>query len=75
VPRADRYELTLFDHEGSILWEAQTPDTAALAPESIGLAPGTSYFWKVEAQVDFGRWSESDLVEFTPITPSGGTLR
>ena len=75
VPRADRYELTLFDQTGVILWETRASDTLAALPDSVSLAPGTPYFWKVEAQQGFDRWSESDLVEFTLMAPSDGQRR
>jgi hypothetical protein len=75
VPRADRYELTLFDQSGSILWQTESSDTLVVLPDSIALASGASYFWKVEARIDFDRWSESGLAEFTLMTPSDGTSR
>jgi hypothetical protein len=73
VPRADRYELTLFDQTGSILWQTEITDTVAVIPDSVDLQAGAgagSLFWKVEARIDFDRWSESGLVEFTLMTPS-----
>jgi hypothetical protein len=75
VPRADRYELTLFDRTGSILWEMQTTDTVAVAPDSVGLTPGASYFWRAEARIDFDRWSESSLMEFILRASSDSTPR
>jgi hypothetical protein len=75
VPRADLYELTLFDQTGSILWQMQTRDTVAAVPDSLDLVPETSYFWKAEAQIGFDRWSESALVRFTLTTPPDSTAR
>lgn len=75
VPRADRYELMLFDQTGSILWETHTTDTVAVAPDSLVLAPGASYFWKAEARIGFDRWSASDLVEFAVTITSDTTPR
>jgi hypothetical protein len=69
VPRADRYRLTLFDETGSVVWETQTTDTAALLPDSVRLRTGTSYLWKVEAQTGWNRWVASDLVEFSLGSP------
>ncbi|HYL55483.1 MAG TPA: zf-HC2 domain-containing protein [Gemmatimonadales bacterium] len=69
VAHADRYRLTVFDETGSVLWEAQTSDTAAALPESIRLKRGASYFWKIEAQTGWNRWVGSDLVEFSPGPP------
>jgi hypothetical protein len=65
VPHADRYRLTVFDETGSVVWETQTSDTAAVLPESIRLHRGASYFWKIEAQTGWNRWVSSDLVEFS----------
>ena len=73
VPGADRYELTLFDNTASILWDTQTTDTVVVVPDSVGLAPGSSYFWKAEALIGFDRWSESDLVEFRLVTRPDST--
>jgi Putative zinc-finger len=71
VPHADRYRLTVFDETGSVLWEAQTSDTAAALPESIHLKRGASYFWEIEAQTGWNRWVGSDLIEFSlgPLRP------
>ncbi len=61
----DRYRVTLFDARGSVLFEAQVPDTVASLPDSVVLTPGHSYLWKVEARTGWDRWSESALVEFS----------
>lgn len=65
VPGADRYRVTLFDAGGSVLYETQLPDTVAALPDSIVLAPGRPYLWKVEAGTGFDRWAASELVEFS----------
>lgn len=65
VPTADRYRVELFDATGTVLWEVQTNDTIAALPDSVALADGAPYFWKVEARTDFDRWAASELVEFT----------
>lgn len=65
TPLADRYEVTLFDDEGSILWQANTTDTIAVLPDSVSLVPGSSYFWRSRARIGFDRWAESELVEFS----------
>ena len=70
VPRADRYEVTVLGSEGSIVWEALTPDTSVAIPNSLMLRAGSPYFWKVRARTGFDRWAESDLVEFTLTVPS-----
>ncbi len=70
VPGADRYRLTLFDDGGVVVWETEGPDTASLLPPDVPMEQG-SYFWKVEARTGFGRWVDSDLVEFTITEPWG----
>jgi hypothetical protein len=64
VPHAERYRLRLYDAKGSVLWRLETTDTVGLLPSSVVLAPGVSYFWRVEAQTESRRWSASDSVEF-----------
>lgn len=70
VPLADRYQLIVFDAQGTVVWEAQTRDTALALPASIGLRAASPYFWRVRARTGWDRWSESALVEFTFQAPS-----
>jgi hypothetical protein len=60
-----RYELTLYDEQGKVLWEAESSDTVASLPDSIRLEPGVSYFWRVEAHTAWRRQAASDLTEFS----------
>lgn len=64
VPSADRYQVRLFDTEGTLIWDRETMDTTAVVP-ARQLRPGLSYFWKVEAQTGFGRSVSTELTEFT----------
>ncbi len=64
VPQADVYELTLFDEEGSILFQIETRDTVELIPDTLSLTTSRSYFCQVKARIDFDRWVESELTEF-----------
>ncbi len=64
VPHAERYRLRLYDDQGTVLWQLETTDTAAALPDSVALAPGVSYFWRVEAETEWRRSAASDLVEF-----------
>jgi hypothetical protein len=66
---ADRYRVTLFDSAGSVVFETQLGDTTTLVPDSVALASGRRYLWKVEARTDLGRWTASDLVDFS--VPAG----
>lgn len=65
VAGADRYRVTLFDSGGRVLFETQLAETLAALPDSIVLAPGRPYLWKVEARTGWQRWSASELVEFS----------
>ena len=65
VPRATRYRVVLLDDGGTVVWRAETPDTAVVIPDSVRLRGGAPYFWKVEAETGFDRWVASDLVDFT----------
>ena len=65
VDAADRYRTTLFNDQGAVLYETQTIDTIVALPDSVHLAPGRSYLWKVEARTGWGRWSASPLIEFS----------
>ena len=62
---ADRYRVTLFDAGGRVLYESQLRDTTVALPDTVWLAAGQSYLWKVEARTGWGRWVASDLVEFS----------
>ena len=64
VAGADRYRLRLFDASGTVIWEAEIPDTLAALPDTVRLAVRRSYYWKVEAHTGFDRWAPSDLTEF-----------
>lgn len=65
VNGADHYRITLFDAQGVTLYEALPADTLLTLPDSVRLSPGARYYWKVEARINFDRWSASPLVEFT----------
>lgn len=67
VPRADRYRLTVFDREGTLVWEAAGLDTAMAPPASITHRRNTACFWKVEARTSRDRWVESELFEFSVV--------
>ena len=64
VPRANRYRVRVFDPDGVVLLETQTPDTTVAPPTAITLQRGKRYLWKVEARTDFDRWVGSALTEF-----------
>jgi hypothetical protein len=64
VPSAEMYRVTLYDKVGKLLFEMESPDTMTALPDSIGLAPGRLYLWKVEARIGWERWVSSELIEF-----------
>jgi anti-sigma factor RsiW len=64
VVGADRYRVTLFHADGRVLYVVELRDTAAALPDSIGLIPGSSYLWMVEARTGWDRWSSSRLFQF-----------
>ena len=70
VPRTERYRLRLYDTEGVVLWTAETADTLVALPDTVVLARRVTYFWKVEAQIEWRRWAASDLVEFQLVGPA-----
>ena len=62
---ADRYRVTLFSAQGSVLYETEVRDTIVPLPDSVRLVAETAYLWKVEARTGFDRWTGSELVTFT----------
>lgn len=69
VDGADRYRVTVFDEIGSVVFETELDGLMATLPDSVGLVPGERYLWKVEARLEFDRWTASELVEFHVATP------
>jgi hypothetical protein len=70
VPGADRYRIIVFDADSRTVFSEETGDTLAVLPESIGLLPGRTYVWLVEARTGWDRWSPSAPVSFS-IAPGG----
>jgi hypothetical protein len=69
VPGAERYRLRLYDREGSTLWTVEIADTSVGLPDSVRLLPRVPYFWRVEAQAEWMRWTASDLIPFQVVGP------
>lgn len=67
---ATEYRLTVFDEEGSIVWEGKTADTSVVVPADVSLAAGVPYWWRVEARVGFDRWIQSVVTPFTVDRPA-----
>ncbi len=70
IAGADRYRVILFDAAGRVVYETQLTDTAATLPDSVTLAAGPPYLWKVEARAGWDRWSGSELVRFSIAAPA-----
>ncbi len=64
VSKVDRYRIRVYADDGALLWSSETTDTVLAAPTSPALASRTPYFWMVEAQTEWQRWTASNLVEF-----------
>jgi hypothetical protein len=69
VSGADRYRLTVFDDEGTVIWETETEEPRLAPPTSVLFETGAQFFWKVVARVGFDRWVDSELVTFTISQP------
>ena len=70
VPGATGYSITVFNSQGDVVWQTDTPDTTATMQR--GLPAGDQpYFWKVTARTGWSRSVDSDLVEFTITSPTG----
>lgn len=65
VSGADRYELTVFDADGKIVWDTTTRESVVKAPAVGRLEIGRKYFWRVRARIGWDRWVSSDFAEFT----------
>ena len=62
---ADRYEITVFDADGRVVWDTSTTQTL-VSGGPTRLEPGRPYFWRVRARVGWDRWLSSEFAEFTP---------
>jgi hypothetical protein len=70
VPNASRYEVRVFDANGSVVWHEETTDTLLHAPIAAGIQPGRPYYWRVQANVGYDRHVASELTEFTIRRPA-----
>lgn len=70
ISGADRYELTVFDSEGRVVWDTSTTRAVVEAAPPRSIEPGRRYFWRVRARVDWDRWVSSEMKEF--VFPDGG---
>jgi hypothetical protein len=62
VPRADRYRITVFARDGSVIWEASTRDTTIMPPDPVRRISTDTVLWRVAAHVGWeDRWATSDL--------------
>lgn len=59
------YVLTVTDENGDVVWTAPTADTTLSPPREVGLAPGRSYYWYVDALLEDARSSTTGVQEFS----------
>lgn len=71
VPGADRYSVSVFDANGTVVWQSSAVDTVIRVPAEVQLAPGDRFFWSVRARVGWDRWVESALSEFSVLRGPG----
>jgi hypothetical protein len=71
VPHADRYQLKVFDGDGTLVVDEQTSDTTVAMPRRLARAAPTTYYWKVEARTGWDRWVASEWRELT-VGPGNG---
>jgi len=64
IPGVVRYRIRLYTGDGTVLWTKETADTVLDAPAVPVLTTRTPYFWMVEAEIEWRRWTSSALVEF-----------
>jgi hypothetical protein len=70
VPHADLYSVRIWNSEGTVVWSAETRDTALALPGVIALGDA-SYLWEVKARTGWDRWVSSDFVELNVRVHSG----
>ena len=58
------YVFTLTDAQGDVVFTNNLADTTLLLPRSVGLEPGTPYFWFVDALLDGARSTSTGVQEF-----------
>jgi anti-sigma factor RsiW len=61
---ADTYRVTVTTEDGAVTWSHATADTVAVPPAGVGLEPGATYFWYVDA-IAGGIVARSDVRSFT----------
>ena len=64
VSMADQYRVTLYQEDGTVLFESLVADTFVLLPDSVRPAAGGTYFWTVAARTGYDRWVRSNMAEF-----------
>ncbi len=68
VPHADRYQVMVFDRDGTLVWDPQTSDTGLAVPDALIRDTSTTYLWKVEARTGWDRWVASEW-EYLTVDP------
>jgi hypothetical protein len=65
VPHADRYQVRVFDRDGTLVWNPSTGDTVLAIPAHLIRTSPTTYLWTVEARTGWERWVASEWADLT----------
>ena len=60
-----QYNVRLTTAEGTEVWRTSTKDTSATPPSNVGLLPGMTYFWYVDALLPDGSTATTGIRRFT----------
>ncbi|MBC8185301.1 hypothetical protein H8E88_29760 [candidate division KSB1 bacterium] len=64
IKKITSYNFLLLDENGNIIYEVSTEQTTLKLPGNIILRPSITYFWQVEAVLDFGNSIQSEMAKF-----------
>lgn len=59
------YTITLQEADGHLVWTSSVGDTVVALPDSITLAPGSRWFWSVDALLPNGRSLSTGMQRLT----------
>nr|AIA17971.1 Putative zinc-finger [uncultured bacterium] len=65
APEALSYRFTLSSADGTKVWSTSGPDTTAMLPANVTLAPTTKYLWFADAILPDGSSRSTGLIELS----------